>query len=286
MKESVSKGLLSFFSGSILILGISFLLISCSRSPLLLKVGDISWTGKDFQKEVSLYLKTLPVHHLDDELIKKKVLEELIFRSLLEIWATKRIKNWPDLSSSQEKQEFFRKNLLELLPAPISPSEKELKAFYQKHKKSFHQPEQCFFEQILVFKENLGRALYRKLLRGEDFETLAQLYSRSRKTEEISWVSKGTLKIFDRACAELDVGTFSQPLKSFYGFHILKLKEKKPAQQKSFAQVKEKILKQIRDESKESAFQEWLKKELKSSSVFLNEKLLDNIHIRYKKRLL
>ena len=138
----------------------------------------------------------------------------------------------------------------------------------------------------MVFKENLGRALYRKLLRGEDFETLAQLYSRSRKTEDISWVSKGTLKIFDRACAELDVGTFSQPLKSFYGFHILKLKEKKPAQQKSFSQVKGKILKQIRDESKESAFQEWLKKELKSSSVFLNEKLLDNIHIRYKKRLL
>ena len=112
MKESVSKGLLSFFSGSILIVGISFLLISCSRSPLLLKVGDISWTGKDFQKEVSLYLKTLPVHHLDDELIKKKVLEELIFRSLLEIWATKRIKNWPDFFHLRKNKIFFVKTFL------------------------------------------------------------------------------------------------------------------------------------------------------------------------------
>ena len=290
MRESVLKGFLSFFCGPIpfgLWILTGAFIISCSRSPLLLKVGDISWTGKDFQKEVSLYLKGLPIHQVDAEFVKKKVLEELIFRSLLEIWAKKTIKNWPaSFSSSYDKQQFFRENLQKHLPVSSFPEEIELQAFYQKHKKSFYQPEQCFFEQILVFKENLARILYRKLLRGENFNTLAQLYSQGRKTERINWVSKGTLKIFDKACAELDIETFSQPLKSFYGFHILKLKEKKSAEQKTFSQAKEKILRQIKEKSKEAAFQKWLKKELKATSVFLNEKLLDNIYIRYKKRLL
>ena len=264
-----------------------FLPVACVRSPLLLKVGDVSWTGKDFQKEISLYLKGLPVDQVDSGFIKKKVLEELVFKSLLEIWAKKNIKNWPaSFSSPQERKKFLHNSLKEHLQISVSEEEKKLRGIYRKNREKFYRPEQCFLEQILVSEENLAAAIYRRLLKGEDFETLAQIYSSGRKTSEIGWVSKGTLKIFDTACDNLSVGAFSKPLKSFYGVHILKVKRKKPGEQQTFSQVREKILKEIKEEAKEASFQKWLKKELKASSVFLNEKLLDNIQIKYKKRLL
>ena len=266
-------------------------LLACTRTTPLLKVESISWTRKDFQKELSLYLEGQPALLFSDmDSVKKTVLEELIFRSLLKIWARKHIKAaFPaSFSSLWEERQFLYKNLQEhLKPTPQVPKEK-LKAFYQQNKKSFYQLEQCFLKQIFVFKESLAQTLHQKLLRGADFETMAQLHSQGGgigQKSRIGWVSKGTLKIFDRAC-ELETGTFSQPLKSSYGFHILKVTEKKPGKQKSFAQVKGEILAKMEEKTRKIAFKNWLKKELESSSVFVNEKLFDSIHIRYKKRWL
>lgn len=262
-------------------------LIACSRSPVLLKVENISWTGKDFQKELSLYLKGHPFPLQDTDLIKKKVLEDLVLKSLLEIWAGKNIKDQPkSFSTVAEKYRFFRESLQKHLwrIAPKTFDEKTLRDFYRQHKKSFYQEEQCFLEQILVSKKNFSQALYRRLLKGENFEALVQMYSNDRK--EIGWITKGTLKVFDEACETVKEGEFSSPLKSLYGFHILKVRKKKRGIQKTFEESKGEILETMKRESQKTSFQKWLQKELKSSSVFLNEKLLDNIQIRYKKRLL
>lgn len=279
-----------FFVFLLLLTG--FFPLACTRQePPLLKVENISWTGKDFQQEISLYLKGHPALMFSDmNSIKKKVLKELIFRSLLKTWAQKNIKApWPaSFPSLWEERQFFYKNLQAHLTPAFSVPEKKLRAFYRKHKEKFYQPEQCFLKQILVFKESLAQTLYRRLLRGADFDTLAQLHSRGEKVghrSQIGWVAKGTLKIFDKAC-EMEIGTFSQPLKSPYGFHILTVKEKKSGKQKSFAQAKKEISAKMEEKTREMAFQNWLKKELETSSVFVNEKLFDSIHIRYKKRWL
>lgn len=262
-------------------------LIACSRSLVLLKVEHISWTEKDFQKELSLYLKGHSVSFQDTSFIKKKVLEDLILRSLLEIWAEKNIKNRPkSFPAVAEKYRFFRENLQKHLweKEPKTFKEKTLRDFYTKNKKNFYEEEQCFLEQILVSEKNLSQALYRRLLRGENFETLIQMYSKDSK--QIGWITKGTLKVFDKACETVKEGDFSSPMKSLYGFHILRVRKKKPAFQKTFKESRKEILETMEKEAKEASFQKWLQKELESSSVFLNEKLLDNIQIRYKKRLL
>lgn len=260
---------------------------ACFRSPVLLKVGSVSWTEKEFQKELFFYLKGHSVSFQDTDFIKKKVLEDLILRSLLQIWAEKNIKNLPkSFSTAAEKHQFFReklqKHLWEIEPKDFE--EKALKDFYKKHKKNFYKEEQCFLEQILVSEENLSQALYRRLLRGESFEALAQMYS--KEIPKIGWIIKGNVKVFDEACGAVKEGGFSSPLKSLYGFHILKVRKKKPAVWKTFEESKEAILETLKKEAQEASFQKWLQKEVSSSSVFLNKKLLDNIQIKYKKRLL
>ena len=265
---------------------VCFLSLGCSRESLLLKVGPYSWTAKDFQKELVLYLKGHPVSvpGTDADFIKKTVLEELILRSLLEVWAKKHIKPYPSsFSSLFKKREFLLESLQKHLQSSADPD--KLKVFYERHKKSFYSPGQCLFEQILIPKENLARALERRLLQGESFESLLRLYSPNSEIHPV-WIAKGTLKVFDEACDTLVPGAVSAPLQSAYGFHILKLKTKKPGRQKSFKEVRKGILKEMKTKLQAAAFQKWLKKTLQSSSVFVNEQLMDSLHIGYKKRLL
>lgn len=284
-KQEGYKGIESAFLFRLFFL-VCFFSLGCTRPAPLLKVGPHAWTAKEFKKELVLYMKALPVGvpAMDSDFIKKTVLEDLILRSVLEIWAKKYVKPYPDsFPSLLKKREFLLKHLEEHLQSSADPG--NLKSFYEKHKKSFYDPDKCLFEQILLPKENLARALERRLLQGESFENLLQIYAPASKIHPV-WIAKGTLKVFDEACDTLTPGAVSAPLKSAYGFHILKLKAKKPGRQKSFKEMKDYILKEMKTELQAAAFQKWLQKNLQSSSVFINEELMQSLHIGYKKRLL
>jgi peptidyl-prolyl cis-trans isomerase SurA len=73
--------------------------------------------------------------------------------------------------------------------------------------------------------------LYHRLMRGENFERLAILYSDDKSVErnngEIGWTSAGVLvKEYEDMAASLKPMEISVPFKSQFGFHIVQLEEK------------------------------------------------------------
>ncbi|HEX9916652.1 MAG TPA: peptidylprolyl isomerase [candidate division Zixibacteria bacterium] len=67
---------------------------------------------------------------------------------------------------------------------------------------------------------------------GEDFATLAQYYSDDKVTAEkggdLGWFTRGKLiESFEQAAFSLKVGEISQPIRTEYGWHLIKLLEKR-----------------------------------------------------------
>ena len=76
-------------------------------------------------------------------------------------------------------------------------------------------------------------SLYQRVLAGDDFGTLAKNYSQDRgsstKNGELPWFGSGRMvPEFEAAAFALkNVGDVSQPVQSAYGWHIIKLSDKK-----------------------------------------------------------
>lgn len=83
-----------------------------------------------------------------------------------------------------------------------------------------------------------------KLKAGGDFGDLARAYSQDAESAQIggmlNWLSVGQTgsKEFDAAALALKPGQVSAPVRSGYGFHIIRLEDKKPAHTTPFDEVK------------------------------------------------
>ncbi len=137
----------------------------------------------------------------------------------------------------------------------------ELLDYYQKNREKFQKPEAMKLSHILVKvppeapaeeKKKLRKKAEELLLRlkkGEDFQRLAW-----DNSDDPSRVKGGDLGIVHRGRLEPDVekpafalkpGELSVVVTSLYGHHILKAGEKFPPQQLAFAEVKDKLKKEL-----------------------------------------
>jgi len=121
------------------------------------------------------------------------------------------------------------------------------KGYYDSHPDEFKQDEQVKASHILVKTEEEANKVIAELKAGKDFAELAKTYS----TDESNKNNGGELGYFDKArmvapfaeaAFSMEVGTFSQaPVKTEFGYHVIKLEDKKPAGTQSYEEVKEQL---------------------------------------------
>jgi peptidyl-prolyl cis-trans isomerase C len=79
---------------------------------------------------------------------------------------------------------------------------------------------------ILVDKFSKAQEIHENLEAGDNFETSARKYSNcpsKKKGGNLGEFSKGDMVIeFWTSCSKLKVGEISQPVKTQYGYHIIK----------------------------------------------------------------
>jgi peptidyl-prolyl cis-trans isomerase C len=79
---------------------------------------------------------------------------------------------------------------------------------------------------ILVEKYNKAQELYESIKNGEDFESIARTFSTcssKKRGGNLGEFSKGDMvPEFWNACIKLDIGEISLPIKTKYGYHIIK----------------------------------------------------------------
>ena len=148
----------------------------------------------------------------------------------------------------------------------IVPTDAELQKRYDASKEDYKQPESAHILHILikvdpnatpqVDAEAKAKAenLVKQLRAGADFAKLAKDNSgdpsSSSKGGDMGWVSRGmTVEPFDTAAFSIPLNTISDPIRSKeFGYHIIKVLERKPAGYRSFAEVRPMLAAQVADE--------------------------------------
>ena len=123
---------------------------------------------------------------------------------------------------------------------------------------------------ILVKTEEDAQRIMKRLADGEDFAAVAKRFSScpSRKNGgDLGWFDKGQMvPEFEKAAAALKLGELSDVVESPFGYHIIKVIDRKPADTVKFADVKDKIedyLKSQKAQKPMSDYVEKIKKEVK-----------------------
>jgi peptidyl-prolyl cis-trans isomerase C len=101
---------------------------------------------------------------------------------------------------------------------------------------------------ILVATEAEAKEIAERLKKGEDFATLAKEKSKDPNAEggDLGFFSRGQmLKPFEDAAFALEVGELSEPVQTQFGWHIIKLEEKRDQPLPTFDQVKGAIIAQL-----------------------------------------
>lgn len=157
--------------------------------------------------------------------------------------------------------------------------EKKSKVTSQEARKYYDDNKADFVElkgqHILIKNKEMASGVAKRIAEGESFEELAKKYSDDETTKNsggsLGYFTKGMMvKEFEDAAYLLAINEVSKPVKTIYGWHLIKITEKKPV---SFDESKDRIMAMINAKKKKEAFDSLISKlkekhEVKISNEF------------------
>ncbi len=164
---------------------------------------------------------------------------------------------------------------LDKLIAPkVQISDEILQNYYDENKETYTTPEQVQASHILVETKEEANEILELLKGGADFATLAQERSKDPGSGanggDLGFFGRGQMvPPFEEAAFTLEIGQLSEVVESEFGFHIIKVVDKKPATTASFEEKKEEIKEMLTDQRKNEVAQSYIE-ELKAGAKIEN----------------
>lgn len=147
------------------------------------------------------------------------------------------------------------------IAAGVEVTEDDLRAYYDEQQEQFSTPEERHVRHILIevqgddrqAAEAEAQAVRERLDAGEDFAALARELSDDRGTSadggDLGWIGRGFLTgPFEDALFAMAVGDVSGPVETEFGYHILRLEDVRGGEVRSFEDVHDELLAQLRED--------------------------------------
>jgi peptidyl-prolyl cis-trans isomerase D len=159
---------------------------------------------------------------------------------------------------------------LEDLAKNVEIADEELRRLYDEQKASFGTEERRKVSHILIPVEAAGEEadkaalakitdIRNRLVKGEDFVKVAKETSgdpvSAQQGGDLGFIDKNALEEnFAKAALALRPGELSEPVKTSFGYHLIKVTEVIPAKIKSFDEVKDELRKTAQHNAAETKF--------------------------------
>jgi parvulin-like peptidyl-prolyl isomerase len=181
--------------------------------------------------------------------------------------------------------------LRDLVVGPIEPTEQELSAYLEEHREDYDTPEEVHARHILIrVPEGASEAeiaqakkqiedIKKELENGADFAELAKKYSQDPGSApnggDLGFFRRGQMvKEFEDAAFSLEPGQISDPVRTQFGFHLIKVEEKKPAQHPELAQIRERVLKDYIAAERDRRFEQFYAELKAHAKIFIADPVL------------
>ena len=169
----------------------------------------------------------------------------------------------------------------------VNVTDAEAEDFYKKHPEAFKTPEEVRASHILVKvdkdakpevveeKKKAAQAIADRVKKGEDFGKLAQEVSEDPSAKE----NKGDLDFFRKeamvpefsnAAFAMKKGEISDPVRSDFGFHVIKVTDRKDAETVTLEKAKPQLLAFLKNQKKQAAVEEVIKGVRDKAEVKIN----------------
>jgi len=235
--------------------------VSPTEGDVLARVGDKEIT-RDMLDNI---IATIPEENRVPFLTpdgRKKILDEVVSFTLFSQAAEKAgIAKEPAIKTRLEyvqteylAKEYFRRKAAQSAVV----TEQELKDYYKDHLSEFKPPEEIKARHILVKTEAQASKLLEKTKSGADFSDLARKESidpaaaKGGKLEMPSgsdWLPRGTFeKGFEYELFKIPKGEVGGPVKSQFGWHLLKIEDRRQPETPPFVQVRGLIKNRLQDQ--------------------------------------
>ena len=265
--------------GSILVIAIMliFSLTACSNEKVVAKVEDVKITQDEFydrllQVSGNEVLETLIAEVLVDleseklniEISQDQIDEEL--ESLAGYYGGEDgLKNAMETSNTSmdvlEGQITNNLKVQELVKPYINISDEDVERYFESNKNVFNLPDQIGARHILVDTEEEADEIHGKILAGEDFEDLANEFSKDSNGEDggdLGLFGRGEMVAeFEEAAFDLEVGQVSQPVESSFGFHIIRVDEINEAKDATLEEFEDDIRDILSGQQMQTAYNNW-----------------------------
>jgi peptidyl-prolyl cis-trans isomerase C len=187
----------------------------------------------------------------------------------------------------QIRSQMQMKTLMESLNPDSVVTEADAKKFYDENPQRFVQKDQVQASHILCGKRGIKEDEYpaelekiekakARLDAGEAFEDVAKDVSTcpsSAKGGDLGFFGKGQMDpAFEKAAFELEVGQTTGVVKTSFGYHLIKLTDKKEAETTSFEEAQEQITQFLTRQKQQGFWAEYSKTMREDATIEYSEK--------------
>jgi peptidyl-prolyl cis-trans isomerase C len=267
------------------------LLFSCAKkgeqksSAYIAKVGSVTISQEDVTREI----KGLPeqiqkmfegpegAERFVDELVKKEILSQEAKK-----------KGYENNPEYQKKVEDFKKlTLISLLlekeiEEKAKVTDKDVKDYYESHKADMTTNNQIRASHILVKSEDEAKKILEQVKKGGDFAKIAKEKSidtgSAKNGGDLGFFAKGQMvPEFEKVAFSLKEGEIGGPVKTQFGYHVIKVTGKKEGKVVEFDKIKDLLTQKVTAEKQKEAFDSYMDGLKKSYNVQKNKEAIATI---------
>lgn len=279
------------------LIGLGILLVGCSNAggedKVLAQVNDETLTLKEFNQQLSelppQYQRMLKTKGAYEEIVDQWINTRLLVEEAKQMGLDKREdieKKLADIKNQILAEEVIKERILN----EVKIDETEVEKYYADHKEDFNPQVEVRARHILIkvnedadtptitkAEKKAEEILGKVKAPGADFAELAGKYSEDPMAEkggDLGFFSEGQMvKPFEQAAFALEEGEISDLVRTQFGFHIIKLEEKRGASPKELEEIKEEV-KNAATQAKQKETFDQLVENLKQKA-----KVVRNIHL-------
>jgi peptidyl-prolyl cis-trans isomerase C len=269
--------------------------LRAENQEVLAKIGNQKITSADLNRIIGFYepdqRKVIEANPQLKETILWQIVQSIVVSKIAK---EKGFDKRPDIKGQQDllinnflATQYLQKAVID----KVTITEAKARSFYKDHLDAFKTPESIRARHILIKtdssaseeekKKTKAKAeeILEKLKKGEDFAKQASEVSDDPGTKakggDLDFFSKGTMiPAFEEAAFALKPGEMSGLVETEYGYHIIKVEEKKDAVLEPYEKIKDKVKDQALQEMRKAAVTDFVEKALKSSKVEIHPGLI------------
>ncbi|BEH08701.1 MULTISPECIES: peptidylprolyl isomerase [Geobacter] len=180
-----------------------------------------------------------------------------------------------------------REYLTKVVIAGVKVSDAELRAYYQEHAKDFVMPEQAIVRHIFIgiadaadsqaktAARSKAEGVLERLKKGEDFAAVAAEASEDTESAKegglLGAITPGQTNSeeFEKAVFALKAGEMSGLVESPFGYHIVKVDERKEKRALPFDEVKDALRTKLQEEAEQRKLREFVDEVAKQAELEL-----------------